>query len=133
MKIIRKNLTKDKRLQVAESWIKNYTGKNIISGYANWFVVDKICAFKELKTLGIEISESLENQIVASLNAKYEQKLKQKQEKENQSKLDVESDSDFGLIVGYTSGGFPYGLTHDEMAQISEDENKNTENGKIDI
>ena len=124
MKIKRKNLTKDKRLQVAESWIKKYTGKNIISGYANWFGVDKTCAIKELKTLGIEISESLENQIIASLKAKHEQKLKQEHEKENLSKLQVESDSDFGFIAGYTSGGIPYGLTHEEMAQISENENK---------
>jgi len=122
MKIKRKNLTKEGRLQSAESWIKNYTGKSIISGYAKWFGVNKICAIKELKTLGVVIPENIENQIVASLKAEYEKRQKQKIENENESKFQLESDSDFGFIAGYTSGGIPYGLTHDEMAQISEDD-----------
>lgn len=133
MKIKRKNLTKEKRLQSAESWINNFTGKSIISGYAKWFGVNKICANKELKTLGVVIPESIENQIVASLKVKYEQRLKQKLEKENKSKFQLESNSDFGFIAGYTSGGIPYGLTHDEMAQISEYGNTNTEDDEIEI
>ena len=131
MIIKRKNLTKDRRLQSAKSWIKDYKGKSIISGYAKWFGVDKISAIKELKTLGVIIPESIENQIIASLKTKHEQKQEQKNKK--LSTFLVESDSDFGFIVGYTTGGIPYGLTHDEMAQITENGNTNTENDKIEI
>jgi hypothetical protein len=135
MKIKRKNLTKDRRIQSAENWIKDYKGKSIISGYAKWFGVNKICAIKELKILGVVIPESLKNQIIASLKAKKEQKLKQIQEKEKLNTFQVESDSYFGFIAGYTSGGIPYGLTHDEMAQIEikEDENTPTEENQVEI
>lgn len=133
MKIKRKNLKKDRRLQSAESWINDYKGKSIISGYAKWFGVDKVCAIRELKTLGVVIPESIENQIIASLKTKQEQKLKQKQEDEKLSTFLVESDSDFGFIAGYTTGGIPYGLTHDEMAQITENGKTNTEDDKIEI
>ncbi len=39
---------------------------------------------------------------------------------------DVEFDSDenFALIVGYTSGGAPYGLTHEEMNEIEKENNE---------
>ena len=63
----RKTLTKKGRLASAKDWITKYDGQNLISGYAKWFGVDKICAINELKTLGVIIPENLENQIVESL------------------------------------------------------------------
>ncbi|MBA7592346.1 hypothetical protein ES708_34526 [subsurface metagenome] len=37
----------------------------------------------------------------------------------------IDSDDNFVYIVGYTSGGFPYGLTHEENEKIvSEDMDK---------
>jgi len=36
------------------------------------------------------------------------------------------SDENFAFIAGYTSGGAPYGLTHEEMAEL-EKENDITE------
>jgi hypothetical protein len=38
----------------------------------------------------------------------------------------IESDQYFGFIVGYTSGGTPYGLTHDEWNTILEEEKINS-------
>lgn len=29
-----------------------------------------------------------------------------------------QSDEYFAMILGYTSGGFPYGVTHEEMEEI---------------
>jgi hypothetical protein len=39
---------------------------------------------------------------------------------------DVEFDNDenFAFIVGYTSGGAPYGLTHEEMNEIKKENNE---------
>jgi hypothetical protein len=120
----RKCLTKKNRLNSATVWIKGYNGKNIISGYAKWFGVDKICAIKELKTLGVVIPENLENQIICSLKLNSEQKLKNLEKKKLSETISVESDDNFAFIVGYTTGGVPFGLTHEEMNQI---ETENTD------
>lgn len=40
----------------------------------------------------------------------------------------IESDEHFGYIVGYTSNGVPYGLTHEEWDEI----NSETKKGKSD-
>ncbi len=111
----RKSLTKKGRLDSAKDWIIKYDGQNLISGYAKWFGVDKICAINELKTLGVIIPENLENQIVESLKRRIEQR---KLAKEKAEALDIavnDSDYNFAFIAGYTSGGFPYGLTHEEL------------------
>jgi hypothetical protein len=33
-------------------------------------------------------------------------------------------DPNFAFIAGYTSGGFPYGITHEEMEDIKEKEER---------
>ena len=46
--------------------------------------------------------------------------------KEKTEALDIagyDSDDNFAFIVGYTSGGFPYGLTHEEYEYIELDYN----------
>lgn len=111
----RKRLTKKGRLESAKHWIPKYTGKSLISGYAKWFGVDKICAIKELKTLGVNIPEKLENQIIESHNQKIEQRKAAKDKSDVFCTDDYDSDENFAFIVGYTSGGFPYGLTHEEF------------------
>ena len=119
----RKSLTKKGRLDSAKDWIIKYDGKNLISGYAKWFGVDKICAINELKTLGVIIPENLENQIVESLKRRIEQR---KLAKEKAEALDItvnDSDYNFAFIAGYTSGGFPYGLTHEELENAELDNN----------
>ena len=119
----RKSLTKQGRLDSAKDWITKYDGQNLISGYAKWFGVDKICAINELKTLGVIIPENLENQIVESLKRRIEQR---KLAKEKAEALDItvnDSDYNFAFIAGYTSGGLPYGLTHEELENAELDNN----------
>jgi len=120
----RKSLTKKGRLDSAKDWIIKYDGQNLISGYAKWFGVDKICAIDELKTLGVIIPENLENQIVKSLKRRIEQKRKLAKEKAEALDIAVnDSDYNFAFIAGYTSGGFPYGLTHEELENVELDNN----------
>jgi hypothetical protein len=115
----RKFLSKKVRLETAKNWITKYDGKNLISGYANWFGVDKICAINELKILGVIISENLENQIIESHKRRIEKRKKEKDKTEDFYM--TASDDNFAFITGYTSGGFPYGLTHDEFEQSKQD------------
>jgi 3-phosphoglycerate kinase len=119
----RKNLTKKGRLDSAKDWITKYDGQNLISGYAKWFGVDKICAINELKTLGVIIPENLENQIVESHKRRIEQRKTAKEKTEVFDMAVNDSDDNFAFIAGYTSGGFPYGLTHEEYEYVELDNN----------
>ena len=102
-------------------------GKNIVKGYSKWFGVNSICAIKELRNKGVEIDEEYENKI---RQIEEEKKVAQKKNKENRAKNKSErqerqdefSNSQFAFIVGYTSGGAAYGITHEEMEiQLKED------------
>ena len=107
---------------MASEWIKVYNGKNLISGYAKWFGVDKICAMNELKIIGVTISEAMEKQVLASVKARIEQKRIMKEKRNFVDDKDIDSDENFAYIAGYTSGGAPYGLTHEEMKRIESEE-----------
>lgn len=56
-------MNRQSRLLAAPHWIKSYNGKSLMRGYAKWFGVDKLCAIRELKILGVPISETLEKQV----------------------------------------------------------------------
>ena len=116
----RKRFSKQVRLNAATSWITTYDGKNIVSGYAKWFGVDKICAINELKLIGVVIPEMLENQIVKSHQVLIEQRRQKKAERKfvETIHLAIESDENFSYIVGYTSNGAPFGLTYEEFESI---------------
>ena len=54
-------------------------------------------------------------------------KLKKEKIDEN---IELASDENFAFIAGYTSGGAPYGLTNEEMAEIETENNKTENNSK---
>lgn len=117
---MRKTLKREYRLRSAKDWIKTYSGNNVVKGYSKKYSVDKLSAVKELRMIGIEISEEYENQLRKSLESLKQQRLslKKKQEDELNALCGFESDENFAMILGYTSGGFPYGVTHEEMEEI---------------
>ena len=112
------------RLNSAKDWIKIYSGKNIIKGYSKRYSVNKLCAVKELRMIGVEISEEYEKQLINSMEALRKQRLSFKIKRENElnSSCGFDSDENFAMIMGYTSGGFPYGVTHDEMEKLNNEE-----------
>ena len=122
---MRKTLKREYRLRSANDWIKTYSGKNIVKGYSKKYSVDKLCAIKELAMIGFKISEEYENQLRQSLESLNKQRLslKKKREDELNALCSFESDENFAIILGFTSGGFPYGVTHEEMEEIKS-ENK---------
>ena len=118
---MKKTLKREHRLPLAKDWIKTYPGKNLIKGYSKHYAVDKLCAIKELKMIGVEISEEYENQLKEAVEAhiKHKLSLKKKREDEFNALCCDESDEYFAMILGYTSGGYPYGVTHEEMDEIN--------------
>jgi hypothetical protein len=64
---------------------------------------------------------------------RHRNKNKFKKVKTNMDSL-TESDAYFGFIVGYTSNGVPYGLTHKEWEEINPKVKiEKTDNGNTDI
>ena len=107
-------MTRQQRLNSARAthWVKKYTGKNIIKGYANWFAVDPLCALMELGILGVKIDPERENRIKASIEACAAAR-KRRQQSRAQAALDeipANADENFAYIAGYTAGGAPYGI-----------------------
>lgn len=118
---MKKTPKREYRLRSAKSWIKAYSGNNIIKGYSKKYSVDKLCAVKELRLIGVDISEEYEKQLINSIEALRRQRLSfiKKREDELNALCGFESDEYFAMIIGYTSGGFPYGVTYEEMEQIN--------------
>ncbi|TDO02833.1 hypothetical protein DET52_104300 [Sunxiuqinia elliptica] len=71
--------------------------------------------------IGVEISEEYERQLINSIQTHRLQRLlfKKKREEELNGRSSFESDENLAMIIGYTSGGFPYGVTHKEMEEIN--------------
>lgn len=118
----RKKLNEHARLKCAGNRIKSYHGKNIIFGYAKWFGVDKICAINELKKMDVLIPVDTENQIRQSHKLQIKFKANRKKEKEFENFVGIDSDDNFSFIAGYTAGGLPFGLTHNESEEIKREE-----------
>lgn len=112
---------RENRLRSAKSWIKTYSGNNVVKGYSKKYSVDKLFAIKELRMIGVEISEEYEKQLINSMEALKQQRLsfKKKREDKLNALCGFESDENFAMILGYTSGGFPYGVTHEKMEEIN--------------
>ena len=117
---MKKTLRREYRLRSAKDWINTYLGNNVVKEYSKKYSVDKLCAVKELKMIGFEISEEYETQLRQSLELLRQLRLsfKKKREDELNASCGYESDEYFAMILGYTSGGFPYGVTHEEMEEI---------------
>jgi ribosomal protein L34E len=113
---VKKNTQKEYRIRSAKSWIKTYSGNNVVKAYSKKYAVNKLCTVKELRLIGIEISSEYEISLMNSMEALRQQRLSYKNKKEDSlnTVYEFESDENFSLIIGYTSGGFPYGLTHQE-------------------
>jgi hypothetical protein len=111
----RKKLNREGRLRKAKEWIATYTQDRIIKAYARWFGVDWICALDELKLAGVRISYEEEQKILSACDARILQKRREKQLRKAKSNVtsvmnNDENEFGFDIVIGYTSGGFPYGI-----------------------
>ena len=107
-------LNRIKRLLSAKRWIETYDGTNIVKGYAKKYAIDIFCAIYELRRMNISISEEYEKQLKQSIETLKKYRQLKKEEKELELKCEWESDENFAKIMGYTHGGFPYGIRHDD-------------------
>lgn len=81
---MKKTLKREFRLRSAKSWIKTNSGNNVIKGYLKKYSVDKLCAVKELRMIGVEILEEYEMQLINSIEALKKQRLSFKKKREDE-------------------------------------------------
>ena len=122
---MKKTHKREYRLRSAKDWIKTYPGNSVVKGYSKKYSVDKLCAVKELRMIGFEITEEYETQLRQSLESRRQLRLSFKKMREGEIKAscEFESDENFAMILGSTSGGFSYGVTYEEMEEMEQIEN----------
>lgn len=81
--------------------------------------MDRLCALVELKMCGVEISDEK----VEAARRDLERLCVDRAEKKALCAMEFGPDQDdrFACIIGYTSGGAPYGLTWEEWELTRED------------
>lgn len=119
----KKKLTKqqrhDQRIRKAQQWLTTYTGspKKITKHYRERFHLDINTAVRDLQEIGVVFTQEYLDAVKKSEEERINQKHKKEAEKK-QAELDMlyeDSDDTFAYIVGYTSGGAPYGTTWEEL------------------
>ena len=112
----RKQFNRNARLQSGKTWLKNFTGKNVIRSYKRWYAVGEVCAIIELRQLGVSIEDEVLEK--AKLTEASKEKARAVANKKRKDKLLAELhedlDDDFSFIAGYTANGVPYGITWEE-------------------
>ncbi len=116
----RKRMKRPQRLESAKSWLETYEGNKVVKAYRKRYGIDFECVFTELEMLGVPIDPDYKEHVLQSVAAQRRKKAERKAEQERL--LDIESDDRFAFIVGYTSGGAPYGLTWEEWEAMAEEE-----------
>lgn len=122
---------RERRLSLAPEWTCSYRGKrnNMVKKYCKTFNVDWECAIKELEELGVQHDPDY----LAELRKTFSSQLKDENLYNPISRLEFdayhgiepESDENFAYIAGYTSGGFPFGVTWEEWEEIESLDQKN--------
>lgn len=114
--VIRTTQPRKKRLHLAKEWMTTYTGKNMVRGYAKKYRVDLLTAIADLRLLGLPITTEYEEAAKRTVEQRIMQNQQMKEVKTNQlNRLQGMQDDNFAYIIGYTSGGTPYGITWEEM------------------
>ena len=100
-----KRMKRPARLQSAVSWLKQYTGKNVLRGYCRQFGVDWRCAAMELPQLGVRLEPKyLERREMAERNiAECRKQRRQASEQDSERWYDYDSQLEAYLAEDYAA------------------------------
>jgi hypothetical protein len=114
-------LPKEERKELGRTWAREFTEEgNIIRAYSKKFGLNLKNSMKELRRIGFKISNQDKEEIKRILEKQAEQKKKRKK-KALKLEESCYSDENFAFIAGYTEGGLPFGITHEEMEEIEKE------------
>lgn len=125
----RKRFNRRQRLDSAKNWIPDFEGGNIAKAYRKHYGIDWVSAFIELEILGVKIDPTYKEKVLESVRAQAATKRQKRLQKDvEKDELPFDQDENFAYIVGYTSGGFPYGVTWEEWEEMESSEIDEVEN-----
>jgi len=92
-------MNREARLQSAKTWLSEFEGKHHVKSYPKWYGVDKICAIRELRMLGVEIDQSYEEGLKRQMEALAEHRRQRKLEKQlsEQAEIDELTQCSYGF------------------------------------
>lgn len=119
-------MPKKERFMKAKEWIGKIDGDHIVKAYSKSSRLNLKNAMNELKQLGVKITPEEKQEVQQWVekrkihNERRKERRRRRKENEENKRLAMEYDSDetFAFIAGYTSGGAPFGITHEEMEEI---------------
>lgn len=106
---------KESRIAAARSWLPTYEGTKVVRAYRKKFHVDVACAVRELQEVGYEFRPGYVDSILKSEASRIASLQRKKEEKRLADEYNEDQDGRFYYIAGYTSGGFAFGTTWEEM------------------
>ena len=127
------------RKQKAKTWVKTYTGTNVVKDYrARFRGVDVACAVRELQEIGYQFEPGYVENVMRNEAARINQIHRNKATRQETEQYNDFQDDNFFYIAGYTSGGAPYGVqwwemglepweSIDDMDEDDDEENDQTE------
>ncbi len=120
----RHHFKRAQRLQAAKDWLPTYTGNKLVKAYRKRYGVDWLTAFTELEMLGVPIDPARKAQTLRAVEQQAAQKRQRRldEAEAREHALGIDQDENFAFIVGYTSGGAPYGITWDEWDADDDDD-----------
>lgn len=115
-------MTRTQRLEYVKrsEWLRRFTGRKMAHRYCRWFGVKPAEALNDLRTLGVEITPEYEKQVLSRATLPAQPRRKKKTQK-TEDEFIADCDDNFAYIAGYTSMGFPYGITWEEMEIIDQE------------
>ncbi len=117
---------RERRLALAPDWVGTYEGKRsrMVNRYRKTFQVDWECAIAELAELGVEHDTIRLAELRETVSGKRRDHPRQapltRWEFDAYHEVEPTCDEHFAYIAGYTSGGFPYGISWEEWASEEE-------------
>ena len=108
-------MSRQARLALARSWLKKFSGKNVVRSYVNWFGVDLLCTVKELSLCGVSVDRAYVAQLETTFASRSRRRPKQPIADPQPVGYGVDWDENFAYIAGRTEAGFPYGITWEEL------------------
>lgn len=114
-----KTLPRNKRLNRAKQRIPQYEGQHLLKAHRKRYGVDRLTAIEDLFLLGM-IDEGKRDVLRKQELDRQALVRRQREEKKAAEWAAFHADQNerFFYIVGYTSGGAPYGVTWEEMGLV---------------
>lgn len=116
LKSRRQPVRQQRRLQASRDWARSLGpgphGRRVVHKYSRANKVELLCAIKDLESLGVKLDPGYVQQLRESIANASKRKKSANEIPDGYGTL---WNDEFSFIAGHTSGGWPYGVTWEEI------------------